>query len=98
MNKFGLLLVAAFMAAVTALCWGTGVSYAQQGPEVKAAGDKDPAAVKRKTDAAIRARAQRDAALKKRHDTQKYIKQVVEGQQSGAAAPAPEKAGKGGAQ
>ena len=96
MNRFRLLLVTAFMIAVTAPCWGTGVSSAQQAPEVKAAADKDPVAAKRKADAAIRARAQRDAAIKKRHDTQKYIQKVVEGQQSGAAAP--ENAGKGGPQ
>jgi hypothetical protein len=95
MNGFRLLLVAALVVAVTALSWG-GISYAQQAPaEVKPAVEKDPAAAKRKADAAIRARAQRDAAIKKRHETKKYIQKVVEGQQSGAATP--DNAGKGGA-
>ena len=29
MNRLGLLLVTAFLIVVTALCWETGVSYAQ---------------------------------------------------------------------
>jgi hypothetical protein len=98
-NRFRLLLVAALVVAVTALSSGIGVTYAQQDPAaVPLTAEQKAAAAKLDKAAAIRARAQRDAAIKKRHDAKTYINKVVEGQESGAAATAPDNTGKGGAQ
>jgi hypothetical protein len=99
MNRFRLLLFTLFVATLTALSTGISVTYAQQDPptapptaEQKAVGEQQHKA------AATRARAKRDAAIKQRRDTKAYINKVVEGQQSGAAATAPDTTGKGGAQ
>jgi len=97
MNRFRLLLFTTFVVAVTALPFAVSITYAGQDPAAaKPAAEQDPAAVKRAADAAVRARAQRDAAIKRRHDTKKYIQKVIEGQQPGATAPAPGNAGKEG--
>jgi hypothetical protein len=94
MNRIRLLLFSMFLVVVTALSSGIGVTYADQNPvDAKKAVEKDPAATKRKADAAVRARAQRDAAVKRRHDTKDYIKKVVEGQQSGTTSAAPDSGG-----
>jgi len=86
-------LLVSFVLAVTALCCDAGVSCAAQGaPVVK----PDPFAAKRAADAK-RARTQRDAAIKKRHEGQKYLKQVIEAQHSGTATAPPVDDGKGGA-
>lgn len=97
-NRFLLFLCATFVGAVTTLCSGIGISYSGQEPATaKKAEVNDPAAAKRKAAAAVRARAQRDAAVKRRHDSKEYIKKVVEGQQPGATVAAPSNAGKEGA-
>ena len=92
MNRIRLLLFPMFAAAVMALSPGISPTYAEQGPATvkpaakidpeaaRKAEEKDPVAAKKKADAAIRARAQRDAAHKRRQDTKAYIKKVVEGQ------------------
>jgi uncharacterized protein HemX len=104
MNRFRLLLFTLFVATLTALSTGIGVTYAQQDQVATQAQDpaaaqaQDPAAAQRKAAAAVRARAKRDAAIKKKQDAKKYIQKVIEGQQSGAAATAPGNAGSGGAQ
>jgi hypothetical protein len=84
-------LLVSFVLAATALCWGARVSCAAQGPVVA---KPDPFAAKRAADAK-RARAQRDAAVKKRQEGRKYLKQVIEGQHSATAPPVDD--GKGGA-
>jgi len=82
MNRFRLLLFTLFVVAVTAFSSGIGVSYAQQDPAATPpAVAQDPAAAAKLKAAAVRARAQRDAAIKKRRDAKDYIKKVVEGQQ-----------------
>lgn len=97
MNRIRLLLFATFVVAVTAFSWGSSATYAQQGTATeKPATEKDPAAAKRDADAAVKARAKRDAVIKNRHATKDYIKKVVEGQQPGAAATAPDNTGKEG--
>ncbi|KAB0670436.1 hypothetical protein F6V30_09820 [Oryzomonas sagensis] len=97
MNRFRLLVVTTCIVVVAASSLGIGATYAQQDsgavpltPEQKAAAERRDKA------AAIRAREQRDAAIKKRQDAKKYIKKVVEGQESGTAAP--DTTGKGGGQ
>jgi hypothetical protein len=83
MNRFRLLLCTSLVVAVTALSSGIGVTYAQQDPAAATPpAAQDPAAVKQKADAAVRARAQRDAAINKRRAAKEYIKKVVEGQQA----------------
>jgi hypothetical protein len=109
MNRFSHLLFTTFVVAVMALSSGINVTCAQQGSAavkpaaeqdpaaVKPAAEQDPAAAQRAAAAAVRARAQRDAAVKRRHEAQKYIQKVVEGQQPGTGVAAPDKAGKEGA-
>ena len=96
MNGFRLLLFTTFVAAVTVLISGIGVTYADQAPAA-AIQTAAQAAAAQKADAAVKARAQRDAAIKRRHEAKKYIQNVIEGQQPGPAATAPANAGKEGA-
>lgn len=97
-NRFRLLLLMALVIAVTAFSPGISATYAQQEPAAtKPTAEQKAAAAERKAEAAVRARAKRDEAIKKRRDLKEYVKKVVEGQQSGAAATAPDKAGKEGA-
>jgi hypothetical protein len=99
MNRFRLLLCTLFVVAVTAFSPGIGVTYAQQDSAVaQPTPEQERAAAKRAEADAVRARAQRDAAIKRRQDAKKYIQKVIDGQQSGASAAAPSNSGKGGAQ
>jgi len=96
MKRFRLLLFAMLAVAVTALSWGTGVTYAEQDSkkDVKRSHEQDQAAAKKRADAdAVKVRTQRDAAIKKRHDAQKAIQKIVRGEQP-AAVSAPDNAGK----
>ena len=98
MNRFMLLMVTTFLVAVMVLSSGISVTYAQQDPmPAKPAVENDPVAAQRKADAAARALAKRAEMLKQRKAAREFIKKVVEGQQPGAAAPAPDNAGTGGA-
>jgi murein L,D-transpeptidase YcbB/YkuD len=97
MNRIRRLLLASLAVAITILLSGVGATYAQQdSAPVKPTAEQEAVAAQRKAAAARKARAQRDEAFKKRHETQKYIKKVAEGQESKGAA-APDNAGKEGA-
>ena len=72
------LFIAASVVAVTAFSSG-GASWAQQ-DQAQEKTQKDPATVKKDAAAAARSRALRDAAIKRRQETKKYIQKVVEGQ------------------
>ena len=99
MIRFRLLLFTAFVVLVTAFSSGIGVSYAEQqySAVAKPTAEEKAAAAKRAEDAAARALAKRAEMLKQRKAAKEYIKKVVEGQQPGAEAPAPDNAGKEGA-
>jgi hypothetical protein len=97
-NRFRLLLFAAFVVAVTALSMGASATYAgQDSTAAKQAAGQDLGAAKRAEDAA-HARAQKDAAIKRRHEIQDFVRKAAEGQQSGTQAATPDKTGKGGKQ
>ncbi|MGD0843873.1 MAG: hypothetical protein ABSA06_05825 [Geobacteraceae bacterium] len=97
MNGFRLMLFATFVAAVTVLISGLGVTYADQAPAAANQSAAQPTAAQKAAADAVKARAMRDAAIKKRHESKKYIQNVIEGQQPGPAATAPANAGQGGA-
>jgi hypothetical protein len=84
--------LAAFVVVATALCWGPGITWAEQ---ASSATKPDPFAAKRAADAK-KARAKRDAAVKRREESKKYLKQVIESQGAGTATPAPIDQTKGG--
>jgi len=89
LKRIGHCLLVSFVLAATSLYWGVGVSCAAQGAAVvKPVVKPDPFAAKRAADAK-RARAQRDAAVQKRHEGKKYLKQVIEAQHSGTATAPP---------
>jgi hypothetical protein len=100
MNRFRFLLFTAFVMAVTAFSSGISVSFADQQDSAvaKPAAEEKAAAAKRAETAAARAIAKRAELLQQRKASKEYIKKVIEGQQPGAAAPAPDNAGKEGAQ
>jgi hypothetical protein len=88
-NGFSILLLTAFMAAVTIFSWGTGVTYAGQKKAVAPPPTAEQqAAAKKRADAdAAKVRAQRDARIKNRHEAQKAIQKIVEGEKPAAAGP-----------
>jgi hypothetical protein len=85
-------LLATFVLSATTFCWGT-VSWADQGSHPT---KPDPFAGKRAADAK-KARSQRDAAVKRRVESKKYLQQVIESQRNGTATAAPGTDGTGGA-
>jgi C4-dicarboxylate-specific signal transduction histidine kinase len=91
LNRFRLLLLTAFVVAATAL---SAVTYAAQEPQ---AAGQNPVTVKKETDQAAKARAQRAAVLKQRKDAQKFIRENATGHQPGTDVPASDNAGPGGA-
>ena len=98
MNRFRLLLITTLVVAVTALSTGINVTYAQQDPSAQKLTDEQKATeAKRKADAATRALAKKAEIQKQRKAAREYVRKVVEGQQPGAATPAPDNAGQGGA-
>ena len=97
MSRFRQLLLASLAVAIAILLSGVGATYAQQdSAPVKPTAEQEAVAAQRKADAARKARASRDESFKRRHETQKYIKKVAEGQES-KRAEAPDNAGKEGA-
>lgn len=96
MNRFRLLLLMAFVVAVTAI---SGVTYAAQEPAAATqATDQEVVAKQKAADQAVKARAMKDAALKKRQDAQKFIRENATGYQPGTDGTTPANAGKGGTQ
>ncbi len=94
MNRFRLLLVATIMAAVTIFSWGIDATCADQGSAAATpATDQGFAKLRAQADAA-HARAQRDAAIKRREQSKEFIQKFMDGQQPGAAATTPDNAGK----
>jgi len=97
MNRFRLLLFTTFVAAVTVLISGIGVTYADQAPAPAKETAAQQTATQKAAADAVKARAMRNAAIKRRQASKKYIQGVIEGQQPGPAAAAPANAGQGGA-
>jgi hypothetical protein len=87
MNRFRLLLLTTIVAAVTVLFSGINVTFAAPAPpaEQPGASNVPPDVAAARKAAATRARAKRDAMLKQREESKKFIKGVVEGQQIPAA-------------
>jgi hypothetical protein len=94
MNRFRLLLVMTFVLAAMAL---SGATYAAQEPAAATqTTGQDAVAKQQSADQAARARAMKDAALKRRQDAQKFLNEHSTGYQPGTDGTAPSNTGTGG--